>query len=125
MSRVGILANSRLPGSRLTSLPSPSYHEDMNKEAFIKHLAQKNRRSQNHYRAALSEILDGLKEKLADGKEIQLLGFGRFYTRTHKGGKGRNFKTGEVKEYKPMRVVEFHPGDLLKKAVRKKKGLFG
>ncbi len=97
----------------------------MTKEEFIKPLAKKNRRSQNHYREALTEILDGIREKLADGKEIQFLGFGKFYTRTHKGGKGRNFRTGEIKEYKPMRVVEFHPGDLLKKAVRKKKkGLF-
>jgi nucleoid DNA-binding protein len=96
----------------------------MNKEAFIKHLAHKNRRSQNHYRTALTEILDGLKEKLADGKDIHLLGFGRFYTRTHPAGKGRNFKTGKTLEYKPMRVVEFHPGDPLKQAVRKKKGLF-
>ena len=108
----------------LTALTFPSYHEDMNKEEFIKHLAQKHRRSQNHYRTALSEILTGVQEKLADGKEIQFLGFGRFYTRTHKGGKGRNFRTGEVKEYKSMRVVDFHPGDSLKRAVRKKKGLF-
>src|SRR5512135_1387930 len=95
----------------------------MNKEEFIKHLAKQNRRSQNHYRTALTEILDGIREKLADGKEIQILGFGRFYTRMHKGGKGRNFKTGNTLEYKPVRVVEFHPGELLKKAVRKKKGL--
>jgi DNA-binding protein HU-beta len=75
----------------------------MNKEEFIKHLAKKNRRSQNHYRTALSEILQGMREKLVDGKEIQILGFGRFYTRTHKGGKGRNFKTGKIMEYKPVR----------------------
>src|SRR5512135_3177653 len=100
----------------------------MTKEEFIKHLAKKNRRSQTHYRIALTEILDGLKEKLADGKDIHLLGFGRFYTRTHKGGKGRNFRTGKTLEYKTVRVVEFHPGELLKKAVRKKRkkrGLFG
>jgi nucleoid DNA-binding protein len=101
----------------------------MTKEEFIKHLAKKHRRSQNHYRIALSEILSGLREKLADGKDIHLLGFGRFYTRTHPAGKGRNFRTGEVKEYKPMRVVDFRPGDPLKQAVRKKKGkkkgLFG
>lgn len=109
----------------MTSLPCSLYHEYMNKEELIKHLAKKNRRTKQHYRVALTEILDGIKDKLADSKDIQLLGFGRFYTRMHKAGKGRNFKTGEVKEYKPVRVVEFHPGDILKKAVRKKKGLFG
>jgi nucleoid DNA-binding protein len=51
----------------------------MNKEEFIKHLAKKHRRSQTHYRIALPEILEGLKEQLTDGKEIHLLGFGRFY----------------------------------------------
>jgi DNA-binding protein HU-beta len=65
------------------------------------------------------------KEKLAEGKELQLLGFGTFYTRVHKGGKGLNFKTKQKVEYKALRQAAFRPGALLKQAVRRKKGLFG
>ncbi len=108
----------------MTPLLYPNYDEYMNKEQLIKHLAKKNRRPLHHYREALTEIFDGIQEKLADGKDIKLLGFGRFYTRVHKAGKGRNFKTGKQIEYKPVRVVVFHAGELLKKVVKRKKGLF-
>ncbi len=96
----------------------------MNKEELIKHLAKKHRRSQQHYRTAITEIFESITEKLADGKEIQLIGFGTFYTRQHKGGKGTNFKTKQQIEYKPVRQAAFRPGNQLKRAVRKKKGLF-
>jgi nucleoid DNA-binding protein len=97
----------------------------MTKEEFIRSLAKKNRRPKSHYRTAIAEICDGLQEQLAKGKEVGFLGFGTFYTRMHKGGKGRNFKTNERLEYKPVRQAAFRPGSLLKRAVRKKKGLFG
>lgn len=97
----------------------------MTKEALITYLAKKNRRPQSHYREAISEILAGITDKLADGKEVRLLGFGTFYTRQHKGGKGRNFKTKKPLDYKPVRQAAFKPGALLKQAVRRKKGLFG
>jgi DNA-binding protein HU-beta len=97
----------------------------MYKEEFISYLAKKNRRPKSHYREAISEILTGIKEKLAEGKELQLLGFGTFYTRVHKGGKGLNFKTKQKVEYKALRQAAFRPGALLKQAVRRKKGLFG
>ena len=96
----------------------------MQKEAFIKHLAKTYRRPKRHYQEALTEIFDEIRKKLVDGKDVRLIGFGTFYTRMHPGGKGRNFKTGKTMEYKPVRLVEFHAGDILKKAVRRKKGLF-
>jgi nucleoid DNA-binding protein len=96
----------------------------MHKEEFVKHLAKKYRRSKRHYQEALTEIFGEIKQKLADGKDVRLTGFGTFYTRMHKGGKGRDFKTKKIVEYKPVRLVGFHAGDLLRKAVRRKKGLF-
>ncbi len=96
----------------------------MHKETFIKHLAKKNRRPQEHYRTALNEILAGIQEQLAQGKQITFTGFGSFYTRTHRGGKGFNFKTNKSVEYKAVRLAAFKVGALLKQAVRRKKGLF-
>ena len=101
----------------------------MGKEEFIKFLTKKNQRApggrtKRYYREALSEILEGLQQQLTQGKEVSFLGFGTFYTRIHKGGKGRNFQTGKPVTYKDVRLATFTPGTLLKKAVRRKKGLF-
>ncbi len=98
----------------------------MHKDELIKYLVKRNRRApggrtQVFYREALQELLEGIQYHLAQGKEVSFLGFGTFYTRMHKGGKGRNFKTGKAVEYKPVRLVAFRPGALLKQAVRRKK----
>src|SRR5436305_852083 len=96
----------------------------MHKTDLIKHLAKKNRRPQEHYQVALAEILEGIQEQLAQGKEVALTGFGTFYTRMKKAGKGINFQTKKPMEYKAIRQATFRPGILLKQAVRRKKGLF-
>ena|SRR5271157_2449008 len=90
-------------------------------EEFVKQLSVKNRRPQRFYQDALREILKGVQEQISKGNEVNLTGFGVFYTRTHKGGKGRNFKTGETVEYKSVRLAAFRPGLTLKKAVRRRK----
>ncbi len=96
----------------------------MTKEQFIRYLAKKNRRPRTHYRTALTEIFTGLQDQLVQGKDVRFLGFGTFYTRMKKAGTGRNFKTKQKMEYKPVRLAAFRVGSLLKQAVRRKKGLF-
>ena len=96
----------------------------MNKIPFIKRVAQKNQKPQitkRVYQQVLKELLTGIQQELAAGRTVQFLGFGTFSTRMHKGGRGRNFKTGKPIEYKPVRIPAFRPGSLLKQAVRKKK----
>jgi DNA-binding protein HU-beta len=96
----------------------------MNKTSFIKRVSQKNKKPQltmRVYNLVLKELLTGIQSELAAGRKVQLLGFGTFYTRVHKGGTGRNFKTNKPMEYKAVRLPAFRPGSLLKKAVRKKK----
>ncbi len=100
------------------------YYKLMNKAAFVKRVAEKSKKlvtSHRVYKMALDELLAGIQQELAAGRKVQLLGFGTFYTRIHKGGKGRNFKTNKPVEYKAVRIPAFRPGSLLKKAVRKKK----
>jgi DNA-binding protein HU-beta len=96
----------------------------MNKTAFVKRVAGKSKKlvtSQRLYNIALNELLTAIQSELAAGRTVQFQGFGTFYTRVHKGGKGRNFKTNKPVEYKAVRIPAFRPGSLLKKAVRKKK----
>ncbi len=95
----------------------------MNKTSFVKRVAQQNRKehiTKRVYNQVLKELLAGIKSELTAGRKVQLLGFGTFYTRVHKGGRGFNFKTKKPVEYKAVRIPAFRPGSLLKKAVRKK-----
>jgi DNA-binding protein HU-beta len=95
-----------------------------NKTALIKRVAQKNQKQQitkRVYNQVLKDLLTGIQSELAAGRKVQFLGFGTFYTRIHKGGRGMNFKTNKPVEYKAVRLPAFRPGSLLKRAVRKKK----
>jgi nucleoid DNA-binding protein len=85
----------------------------------IKHLSAKNRRSQAHYRTALTEILDGITQQLADGHSLQITTFGTFYTRMRPESSLKHIRTGKPMTVEPRRVVVFRVGELLKRAVRK------
>ncbi len=96
----------------------------MNKTSFIKRVAQQNKKeqiTQRLYNQVLKELLRGIQSELAAGRKVSFIGFGTFYTRIHKGGKGLNFKTKKPVEYKAVRIPAFRPGSQLKRAVRKKK----
>jgi len=55
-----------------------------------------------------------MKEALAEGKRIELRGFGVFQVRERKKGVGRNPKTGVEVELTPGKTVRFKPGKDLK-----------
>ena len=96
----------------------------MHKRTFLQRVVQKNQKpqiTQRVYTTVLKELLTGIQQELAAGRKVHFLGFGTFYTRMHKGGRGRNFKTKKPIEYKAVRIPAFRPGSLLKKAVRTKK----
>ena len=91
---------------------------------FLKRVSQKNQKqhiSKRVYDKVIKEFLASIQQELAAGRKVQFLGFGTFYMRTHRAGKGRNFKTGKLVEYKAVRVPVFRPGSLLRQAVRRKK----
>jgi DNA-binding protein HU-beta len=88
-------------------------------EEFTRQLAAKNKHSQNYYRDALRDILKGIKSEVARGNEVKFMGFGRFYTRKHKGGTGLNFKTGQKVDYKPSKTIGFSASRTLRKTGKK------
>ncbi len=91
---------------------------------FIRRLAQKNRRSQDHYAQALEEIFDGIKEALAEGHTLHLTGFGSFVTHSRKEQQVqvKSIHGGQLIKVKipAHRYVAFHVGSLLRKAVFKR-----
>jgi len=63
---------------------------------------------------AVDTILESMKAALAEGKRIELRGFGVFQVRDRKRGVGRNPKTGVEVAITPGRTVRFKPGKDLK-----------
>ena len=63
---------------------------------------------------AVDAILDGMKTALADGKRIELRGFGVFQVRARKKGMGRNPRTGDEVPIAPGKTVRFKPGKELR-----------
>jgi len=63
---------------------------------------------------AVDTIIDAMKGALADGKRIELRGFGVFQVRDRKKGVGRNPKTGVEVTITPGKTVRFKPGKELK-----------
>ena len=63
---------------------------------------------------AVDTIIATMKDALAEGKRIELRGFGVFQVRDRKKGVGRNPKTGDEVAIAPGKTVRFKPGKELK-----------
>lgn len=63
---------------------------------------------------AVDTIIEAMKNALANGKRIELRGFGVFQVRDRKKGVGRNPKTGVEVAITPGKTVRFKPGKELK-----------
>jgi len=63
---------------------------------------------------AVDTVIQAMKQALADGKRIELRGFGVFQVRDRKKGVGRNPKTGVEVKIAPGKTVRFKPGKELK-----------
>lgn len=63
---------------------------------------------------AVDLVLEALKGALAEGRRIELRGFGVFEVRDRKRGVGRNPKTGVEVEIEPGKTVRFKPGKQIK-----------
>jgi len=67
---------------------------------------------------AVREVLDFMANSLAQGKRIEIRGFGSFDLVSQKARIGRNPKTGEPVEIPPKYKVHFKPGKELKNRVQ-------
>lgn len=65
---------------------------------------------------AVAATFEVIKEALAEGDKVQVLGFGTFENRTRAARKGRNPRTGEEIEIKSSNLPSFKAGKSLKEA---------
>ncbi len=90
----------------------------MIKEDLLKEVVQNTSLTRREAAHVISLVLDSIKDALARGEKVTLVGFGTFSVKERKGRTGRNPRTGETLEIPPKKVVKFVPGKALKEAIK-------
>jgi integration host factor subunit alpha len=65
----------------------------------------------------LEIILEEIKLRLEEGKEVKISGFGKWTVKEKRSRPGRNPHTGDKIEISARRVVTFHPSDKMRDSV--------
>ncbi len=92
----------------------------MNKSQLVDSIAKKAGLTQKDSAAAVNAFLESVKEALANGDSVTLIGFGNFLVRDRAARSGRNPRTGNVVEIPAVKVPAFKAGKPLKDIVNKK-----
>ena len=71
---------------------------------------------------AVNAIIQTVKDSLAKGRDVTLIGFGSFTTAKRTARTGRHPQTGKPLKIPAKTVPKFRPGKALREAVDKKKG---
>ena len=91
----------------------------MNKQELVSRIAQKAGLTKKQASAAVDAMIEAIKESLASGKEVRLVGFGTFQIRERAARKGRNPRTKEVIHIPAKKVPAFRPSSELKRLVNR------
>ena len=91
----------------------------MNKSEFEKHISTKHSITQKEAGNIIDIFTSSVMSALAEGNEIQLVGFGNFSVAEVAARAGRNPKTGEVLQIAAYKQPRFKVGQKLKDAVNK------
>jgi len=89
----------------------------MTKAELVAKIAEKAGLSKKDAEAALNAFMDSVKEALAAGEKVSLVGFGTFEVVQRAERKGRNPQTGEEITIPATKAPKFRPGKGLKEAV--------
>ena len=90
----------------------------MNKTELVEAVAKKMGTTKKEAEAAVSAFTETVKEALAEGKKVQLVGFGNFEVRERAARKGRNPQTGEELDIPATKVPALKPGKGFKEVVK-------
>lgn len=90
----------------------------INKSELTKEVAAKAKLKQNVAEKVIDALIGSIKDNLAKGEKVQIIGFGSFEVRNRAARKGRNPQTGETLTIPATKVPAFKPGKALKDAVK-------
>jgi DNA-binding protein HU-beta len=89
----------------------------MNKSEIIEAVAEAANISKAQAGHAVEAVIDSIRDALAKGDSVTLIGFGTFTVRERPARTGRNPRTGEPLDIKAAKVPVFKPGKVLKEVV--------
>lgn len=90
----------------------------MNKTELVAAVAAKAELSKKDAEAAVNAVFDSVKDALAEGDKVSLIGFGTFSVKTSAARTGLNPRTKETIEIPESKVPAFKAGSALKDAVK-------
>lgn len=90
----------------------------MNKTELVAAVAAKAELSKKDAEAAVNAVFDSVKDALAEGDKVSLIGFGTFLVKTRAARTGLNPRTKETIEIPESKVPAFKAGSALKDAVK-------
>lgn len=90
----------------------------MNKTELVAAVAAKAELSKKDAEAAVNAVFDSVKDALAEGDKVSLIGFGTFSVKTRAARTGLNPRTKEIIEIPESKVPAFKAGSALKDAVK-------
>lgn len=90
----------------------------MNKTDLVKVVAEKAEVSQAQAKVAVEAVVAAVKDALANGEAVQLVGFGTFAVVEKPAREGVNPATGEKITIAAKKVAKFKPGKELADAVK-------
>lgn len=90
----------------------------MNKTELVAAVAAKAELSKKDAEAAVNAVFDSVKDALAEGDKVSLIGFGTFSVKTREARTGLNPRTKETIEIPESKVPAFKAGSALKDAVK-------
>ena len=90
----------------------------MNKTELVAAAAAKAELSKKDAEAAVNADFDSVKDALAEGDKVSLIGFGTFSVKTRAARTGLNPRTKETIEIPESKVPAFKAGSALKDAVK-------
>ena len=90
----------------------------MNKTELVAAVAAKAELSKKDAEAAVNAVFDSVKDALAEGDKVSLIGFGTFSVKTRAARTGLNPRTKETIEIPGSKVPAFKAGSALKDAVK-------
>ncbi len=91
----------------------------MNKSELVQAVVAETNLSQAQTAKVVDAVIGAIKQELAKGGEVALVGFGTFYVVQSAERKGRNPKTGEPLTIAATKTPKFRAGKPLKEAVNR------
>ncbi len=89
----------------------------MTKQEFVNAIAEESGLSKADTEKALTATTEAIKNALAKGESVQLIGFGTFSVSERAARTGRNPQTGKEIQIAAKKVAKFKPGKALDEKV--------